>query len=95
MQSKFSFILIPDTQKMSRNHSDIFLKMTKWITNYALESHVDAVVHLGDVVDQGARAEEEFVSGSTPEEELPFPLEGLLNVRPPPILTVPLLLQWR
>lgn len=61
MNHKLSFILIPDTQKMSRNHPDVFMNMTNCITDYAKSNSIDAVVHLGDVVDRGARVEEEFV----------------------------------
>lgn len=56
----FSFIVIPDTQNLSRHHPHIFVKMTRWIADHAEEINLKAVFHLGDVVDQGAKHELEY-----------------------------------
>lgn len=58
--ASFSFIVIPDTQKMSRYHPHVFHRMAGWIAKRAGELNIQAVLHLGDVVDQGARDEEEY-----------------------------------
>ena len=62
--SKDTFIIIPDTQKMSRHHPDEFINMTKWIVKYHQKNKLDAVIHLGDVVDNGAKVESEYQHAS-------------------------------
>jgi hypothetical protein len=56
----FSFIVIPDTQILARYHPDILTSMTRWIADHAEELNLKAVMHLGDVVDQGAKHEAEY-----------------------------------
>lgn len=60
--SCFSFVVIPDTQKMARYYPGVFHKMTAWIARHAEDVGIKAVLHLGDVVDQGAYAEDEYRS---------------------------------
>lgn len=55
-----SFIVIPDTQILARYHQPILTKTTRWIVDHAGELNLKAVIHLGDVVDQGAKYEEEY-----------------------------------
>lgn len=57
---KFSFVIMPDTQKLTRHHSELLCKSVKWITKHASELNIRMVLHVGDVVDQGADAEEEY-----------------------------------
>lgn len=56
----YHFLIIPDTQYMAKNHPDIFLNMTKTINHYCKDHPIDAVIQLGDIVDGGGQAKNEF-----------------------------------
>jgi len=56
----FSFVVIPDTQVLARDHPDVLLTMARWIREHTRELSLRAVVHLGDIVDHGARDELQF-----------------------------------
>lgn len=56
----FSFVVVPDTQVLARHHPDVLFVMTDWIRQHAEELNLHAVVHLGDIVDQGAQDEIQF-----------------------------------
>ncbi len=60
VSQNISFIVIPDTQILAKNHQDVLKVMAHWITNHAEEMGVKAVIHVGDVVDQGAKHEAEY-----------------------------------
>jgi len=47
----FTVIVIPDTQKYSASHPEIFMNQTRWIRSVKDELNVAFVVHEGDIVD--------------------------------------------
>jgi hypothetical protein len=57
---EFSIVIIPDTQVLAWKQPTIFQNMTKWIKDHAEEMNLQMVLHVGDVVDSGARDEEQF-----------------------------------
>lgn len=56
----FTVIVLPDTQIYSQNHPHIFMAQTEWIAAMAEELDIRLVLHAGDVVNQGARSEEQW-----------------------------------
>jgi predicted phosphodiesterase len=56
----FSIVIIPDTQILSMNHPAIFKQMTQWIVDHARSINLKMVLHLGDVVNNGAASEIQF-----------------------------------
>jgi hypothetical protein len=50
---EFSIIVIPDTQVLSQKLPEHFYNLTKWIASNAAELNVKAILHLGDVVNNG------------------------------------------
>jgi 3',5'-cyclic AMP phosphodiesterase CpdA len=56
----FSIVIIPDTQILSCKHPEIFRTLAEWIVRNQEEHQIKMVLHLGDVVHNGAAAEEEF-----------------------------------
>ncbi|MEF3303962.1 metallophosphoesterase [Paenibacillus sp. GYB003] len=77
----FSFVVIPDTQIMAKHHPESFAAMTRWIAEQAGPLRIRAVLHLGDVVDSGARSEREW--------ELARNALGLIERRGIPLLIAP------
>ena len=61
-KEQFSIIIIPDTQNLSKYHPDTLMQMAQWITDHAETLHLKMVFHVGDVVNDGANAEEQFQS---------------------------------
>jgi hypothetical protein len=56
----FSIVIIPDTQILSYLHPEKFMRMTQWIVDNADSMNIKMVLHLGDVVDNGAGSEVQF-----------------------------------
>lgn len=50
----FSFVIIPDTQYVSADHPETLNKMTRWIQRHIRDLNIRMILHVGDVVDQGA-----------------------------------------
>jgi hypothetical protein len=67
---EFSIVIIPDTQVLSWKQPSIFQNMTKWIKNHAEELNLQMILHVGDVVDSGAREEEQFKVAEKAFEEI-------------------------
>ncbi len=61
---EFSIIVIPDTQKLSAYHPSLFHKMTRWIVDHAKELNLQMILHLGDVVDNGASIERQYLDAA-------------------------------
>jgi predicted phosphodiesterase len=57
----FSIAIIPDTQILSRSHPEIFAQLSQWIISSAQELNLQMVLHLGDVVHNGAADEQQFL----------------------------------
>jgi len=49
----FTLVALPDTQKYSDHHPDVFVSQTSWIVDNAEAENIQFVTHLGDVVDNG------------------------------------------
>jgi hypothetical protein len=58
----FSIIVIPDTQDVCTSHPDKLKKMTNWIVDNAERLNVKKILHVGDVVNNGNRKEEQYVN---------------------------------
>jgi hypothetical protein len=56
----YSIIIIPDTQIVTRYHPEMLLPMTSWIVSQAERLNLKMVLHIGDVVDEGATNELQF-----------------------------------
>lgn len=56
-RAEFTLVLLPDTQRYSRNNPAIFLGQTQWIRDNASALNVKFVVHLGDIVDRNTDEE--------------------------------------
>lgn len=59
-EKDFSIIIIPDTQVLTWKDPAILYNTTKWIKDNAEQLNLQMVLHVGDVVDSGARDEEQF-----------------------------------
>ena len=60
---KFSIIVLPDTQKYSENYPEIFTSQTQWVVENVKELNIKAVIHLGDIVDDGY-SEEQWINAN-------------------------------
>jgi hypothetical protein len=58
----FSIIVIPDTQDVCTSHPEKLKQMTKWIVEQSKELNVKKIIHVGDVVNNGALREEQFLN---------------------------------
>jgi hypothetical protein len=59
-EKDFSIIIIPDTQNVSTFHPEKLKKMTQWIVDHAESLNLKMILHLGDVVNNGAEREEQY-----------------------------------
>ena len=50
----FSMIVIPDTQDLCTHHPDRLKVMTKWIVDHAQHLNLKKIIHVGDIVNNGA-----------------------------------------
>jgi hypothetical protein len=50
----FTIVLLPDTQYYTDKYPDTYLAQTAWIKEHAKERNIQFVIHLGDIVDDGA-----------------------------------------
>ncbi|HIJ64814.1 MAG TPA: metallophosphatase [Candidatus Hydrogenedentes bacterium] len=53
----FSIIVLPDTQKYSRQHPEIFVEQTKWIKEQRDAFNIACVIHEGDITDHHTEKE--------------------------------------
>ncbi len=51
---EFTIVALPDTQYYSRDFPDIFRAQTQWIADHTQDQHIQLVLGLGDIVDDGA-----------------------------------------
>lgn len=58
----FSIVVIPDTQDLCTSHPDKLKKLTGWIVEQSERLNVKKILHVGDVVNNGARKEEQFLN---------------------------------
>lgn len=70
VSSTFTFLVIPDTQNLSKHHPDVFASMTRWIARHAEDLSILLVAPLGDVVDGGGRKVEEYLAASSALETI-------------------------
>lgn len=59
-KDNYSFIVIPDTQILSRKYPEHFERMVDWIVKSKQEHSIQLVLHVGDVCDNGADDEQQF-----------------------------------
>ena len=50
MSNPFSFVIVPDTQRLTEKHPEKLSRLVRWIADHAQEYRVQAVLHVGDVV---------------------------------------------
>ncbi len=60
----FSVIVLPDTQKYSRDNPEIFCNQTRWIVDNARKLNIRFVSHLGDIVDSYGNSIAEWEAAS-------------------------------
>lgn len=56
-EEPFTLVVLPDTQKYSRFHPEIFSAQTRWIAESAEREKIAYVLHVGDLVDKNTRNE--------------------------------------
>ncbi len=61
---RFSVIVLPDTQKYSRDNPAIFCEQTQWIVDNQSTLNIKFVSHLGDIVDSHAQSVPEWIAAS-------------------------------
>ena len=61
----YTMIALPDTQFLSENYPDIFKKLTKWIADNQETYNIQAVMHLGDMVDDNTDAQWKALTDAT------------------------------
>lgn len=49
----FKIAILPDTQYLTFNYPEIFLKQTQWLRDHAAEQDIQFVIHVGDIVQKG------------------------------------------
>ncbi|MEM0465327.1 MAG: metallophosphoesterase [Candidatus Pacearchaeota archaeon] len=52
--SNFTIIVLPDTQKYSKDYPEIFTNQTKWIVENKDRLNIKFVIHEGDIIDNSA-----------------------------------------
>lgn len=57
---EFSIVIIPDTQMLAAEHPSIYPVKAQWIADNAKDLNVQMILHLGDVVNDGADDEGQF-----------------------------------
>lgn len=60
----FTFIVLPDTQKYTMYHPDIFKNQTEWIVKNVKKLNIKFVSHLGDIVQSGSLNKNEWIIAS-------------------------------
>ncbi len=60
----FSVVVLPDTQKYSKDFPDIFCNQTQWIVDNKDKLNIALVSQLGDIVDSGAKSKKEWERAS-------------------------------
>lgn len=61
MNEDFSILIIPDTQAAATFHPDRLSRMADWIVEHAEALNVKMILHLGDVVNNGAQEVEQWL----------------------------------
>lgn len=56
----FQCMIVPDTQIIAKRHPEIYKQMTKSIVEFHQQTPLDAVIQLGDIVDDGALDIQQF-----------------------------------
>ncbi|MDF2713760.1 MAG: metallophosphoesterase [Paenibacillus sp.] len=59
-ENDFAIVIIPDTQILAMHHPLIYNTMAQWIVDHAAELNLQMILHLGDVVNNGANSEAQF-----------------------------------
>lgn len=59
-EKDFSMIVIPDTQDVCTSHPDKLEGMARWIVDHAEKLNLKMILHVGDVVNNGALREEQW-----------------------------------
>ena len=52
-QGDYSMVALPDTQFLSEKYPDIYKKLTQWIVDHEQTYNIQAVMHMGDMVNSG------------------------------------------
>lgn len=54
IEGDYSFIILPDTQRMAKLNPDDLIQMSEWIIENKAKYNIKFVIHLGDLTDGGA-----------------------------------------
>lgn len=56
-QGDYSMVALPDTQFLSQEYPDIYKKLTQWIVDHESTYNIQAVMHMGDMVNTNTDAQ--------------------------------------
>jgi len=73
----FSVVVLPDTQYYAESHPWIFSDQTQWVADNQQQHNIRAVLHAGDITDNGDDAPDEWVIADAAMSVLEYPLPGL------------------
>lgn len=59
-KEKFSIIVVPDTQNVATDYPDMLIQTSDWIVDQAEALNIKMVLHVGDVVNDGAENETQW-----------------------------------
>lgn len=59
-KDSFSIVIIPDTQDLCTFHPEKLKDMVQWVVDHSNEMNIKKIIHVGDVVNNGALREEQF-----------------------------------
>ena len=65
----FSVVVLPDTQYYARDNPAMFVEHTRWVRTHAAEYNVRAVLHAGDITDNG-QVEAQWINADRGMSEL-------------------------
>jgi hypothetical protein len=77
----FAVVVLPDTQFYSASHPETFVDQTRWVRENAATYNIRAVLHAGDITDNGAE-EDQWVNAEAAMAVLEGPLPGLPDGMP-------------
>ncbi len=73
----FAIVVLPDTQYYAEDYPWIFLDQTQWIADHRQDLNIRAVLHAGDITDNGDAAPDEWMVADAAMSLLEVPQPGL------------------
>lgn len=63
-EEPFTIVMLPDTQKYSQNHPELFRAQTEWIKSNRERENIAFVTHIGDVVNDRKKSVSQWTAAS-------------------------------